>query len=172
MQRRAAPLAARRLAGDARAHALGAYGEERLLLPNGTIGHIAKPTLSRRRTRTRLLNAVGEHWLFGEAAAFVYSSHSGFPRTAAARARLLDDAIHTCFHYGGALFNTEQPTARECTGPYSVAHLGERHAATRCSHERGRTRPYKAERVWRERASTLGHARVRTREVGDVARAD
>ena len=125
------PRARLLLLGDSqamRAHALAAYGAERLLLPNGTIGHIARPTHVAAADADALLNAVGEHWLFGEAAAFVYSSHSGFPRTAAARA-LRDDAIHTCFHYGGALFNTEQPTARECTGPYSVAHLGERHAA-------------------------------------------
>ena len=74
-----------------------------------------------------LLSAIGEHWLYGYARAFAYSSHSGFPRTAAARA-LRDDALHTCFHYEGPLFNS-QPTARECTGPYSVAALGERHAA-------------------------------------------
>ena len=60
--------------------------------------------------------------------AFAYSSHSGFPRTAACRA-LLSEAIHTCFHYEGPLFNKDQPTARECTGPYSVYQLGERHAA-------------------------------------------
>jgi hypothetical protein len=59
----------------------------------------------------------------------VFSSHSGYPRTAAARA-LRDDAIHTCFHYDGPLFNSAQrSTARECSGPWSVAALGDRHAA-------------------------------------------
>ena len=135
------------LLGDSmpmRQHALSIYGEEKLLLPNGTVGHIAKPSMSSAATSSSsttttaasssrsakeaaLLNAIGEHWLYSSASAFVYSSHSGFPRTAAARA-LLDDRIHTCFHYTGPLFNKDQPTKRECTGPYSVAQLGERHA--------------------------------------------
>ena len=96
---------------------------DQLLLPATTaeIGHIAYDAGA-------LNTAVGEHWLYGNARAFVYSSHSGFPRTAAARA-VSDEAIHTCFHYTGTLFNSNQPTERECTGPYSVAHLGDRHAA-------------------------------------------
>ena len=97
---------------------------ERVLLPTvGALAHVA-----RRSDADALATAVGEHWAYAHAAAFVYSSHSGFPRTAACRA-LRDDAIYTCFHYGGALFNADQPTARECSGPYSVPFLGERHAA-------------------------------------------
>ena len=111
------------LLGDSqslRAHAAEVYGEK-LLLSNASVGHVA-------RQQTALLSAVGEHWLYGYAHAFAYSSHSGFPRTAAARA-MRDDALHTCFHYTGPLFNKDQPTARECTGPYSIPELGERHAA-------------------------------------------
>ena len=117
------PRAARLLLlGDSnalRSHAARVYGT-RLLQSNASVGHVA-------RQRGALLAAVGEHWLYTSSRAFAYSSHSGFPRTAAARA-LRDDAIHTCFHYTGPLYNA-QPTARECTGPYSVAELGERHAA-------------------------------------------
>jgi hypothetical protein len=115
------------LLGDSvafRQYAAAVHGEERLLLPNSSVGHIAKQAPS----ETALLGAIGEHWLYSHAQAFVYSSHSGFPRTAAARA-LRDDSIHTCFHYSGPLFNGDQPTARECTGPYTVKLLGERHAA-------------------------------------------
>ena len=86
------------------------------------VGHVA-----RQQDARTLQGAVAEHWLYSAADAFVYSSHSGFPRTAAARA-LRDDAIHTCFHYTGRTFNP-QNTARECTGPWSVAQLGDRHAA-------------------------------------------
>ena len=110
------------LLGDSnamRAHAASVYGT-RLLLSNVTVGHVA-------RQQGALLTAVGEHWLYTSSHAFAFSSHSGFPRTAAARA-VRDDAIHTCFHYTGPLLNA-QPTARECTGPYTVAALGDRHAA-------------------------------------------
>ena len=106
--------------GALRAHVASLHADEKLIVPTGALGHVA-------RQADALSNAVGEHWLFGLARAFVYSSHSGFPRTAAARA-LRDDAIHTCYHYSGKTLNP-QPTARECTGPYSVAELGERHAA-------------------------------------------
>ena len=78
-----------------------------------------------------LQSAVAEHWLYGAADVFAYSSHSGFPRTAAARA-LRQDVIHTCFHYEGPLFSEQQGKprpARECSGPWSVYELGERHAA-------------------------------------------
>ena len=84
-----------------------------------------------RRTDA-LSNAVAEHWLYGFSRAFAYSSHSGFPRTAAARA-MRDDAIHTCFHYSGPLFAEQHKglkrPQRECTGPWTVAELGDRHAA-------------------------------------------
>ena len=111
------------LLGDSsalRAHVATLHSPEKLLVPTGALGHVA-------RQADALSNAVGEHWLYGHATAFVYSSHSGFPRTAAARA-VRDDAIHTCYHYVGPTLNP-QPTARKCTGPYSIAQLGERHAA-------------------------------------------
>ena len=44
---------------------------------------------------------MAEHWLYAMADEFVYSSHSGFPRTAAARA-MRTDVIYTCFHYAPA----------------------------------------------------------------------
>lgn len=121
------------LLGDSnplREHALSVYGD-RLIVSNVTVQHVAKalpPTRGGWEAEAKaLLSSVGEHWMYSYADAFAYSSHSGFPRTAAARA-LRDDAIHTCFHYEGPTFNA-QPTARECTGPYTVATLGERHAA-------------------------------------------
>ena len=133
-QQLGASLAAERGAGGARlllmgdsvalrAHAAGVYADIALVAENVSVGHVAK----QGGTHT-LRGAVGEHWLYAGCDAFVYSSHSGFPRTAAARA-LRDDAVHTCFHYSGPLFNKDQPSARECTGPWSVATLGERHAA-------------------------------------------
>ena len=42
------------------------------------------------------------------------------------------DAIYTCFHYEGPLFNEKQGVPRpkrECSGPYSVFELGVKHAA-------------------------------------------
>ncbi|KAL1514495.1 hypothetical protein AB1Y20_003594 [Prymnesium parvum] len=95
-----------------------------LLSPNSTVGHVA-------RDPRALSNAVAEHWLYAASDAFVYSSHSGFPRTAAARA-LRTDRIFTCFHYEGPLFSEQQGKprpARECSGPYTVFELGDRHAA-------------------------------------------
>ena len=116
------------LLGDSSAlrhHVAALHDPRHILLPGGSVSHVAK--VATPQQAAALSHAVGEHWLYTHAAAFVYSSHSGFPRTAAARS-LRDDAIHTCFHYQGALYNA-QPTARECTGPYSVPFLGERHAA-------------------------------------------
>ena len=142
------------LLGDSpalRRHAAAVYGRERVLYYGGdqdmggtkdgggggsgsagregvAIGHVAKQLGANEEEKLATLqSAVGEHWAYSGCDAFVYSSHSGYPRTAAARA-MRDDAIHTCFHYSGRTFNP-QPTARECTGPHSVAALGERHAA-------------------------------------------
>jgi len=91
-----------------------------------TIGHIA-----RGGGRVALRSSVAEHWLYSAATEFVYSSHSGFPRTAAARA-VAQDAIYTCFHYEGPLFSEKHGVPRpkrECSGPYSVFELGVKHAA-------------------------------------------
>ena len=131
-----------------RRHAATVYGLDRVLYYGGgdaelkgakgggrddsdgsvAIGHVAKQLgATEEEKRATLQSAVGEHWAYSGCDAFVYSSHSGYPRTAAARA-MRDDAIHTCFHYTGRTFNP-QPTDRECTGPHSVAALGERHAA-------------------------------------------
>ena len=120
------------LLGDSpalRRHAAALLGEQSVLYwGNATgsrIGHVARQP----GNAATLQSAVAEHWLFAGCDAFVYSSHSGYPRTAAARA-LRDDALHTCFHYAGPVFNShKRSTARECTGPWSVAELGERHAA-------------------------------------------
>lgn len=101
----------------------------RLLSSNLSVAHVGKGGAG---DAAALRNAVAEHWIFGGADSFVYSSHSGFPRTAAARA-MRDDAIHTCFHYQGKTFGELQQgrprPKRECTGPWSVAELGDRHAA-------------------------------------------
>jgi hypothetical protein len=90
------------------------------------IGHIARGGGS-----GALSSAVAEHWLYSAATEFVYSSHSGFPRTAAARA-VRQDAIYTCFHYQGVLYSEQRGVPRpkrECSGPYSVYELGVKHAA-------------------------------------------
>lgn len=95
-----------------------------ILTSHASIGHVARKAAS-------LSHAVVEHWLFSGCDAFVYSSHSGFPRTAAVRSLLLD-SIYTCFHYEGPLFSEQQGKPRpkrECTGPYTVYQLGDRHAA-------------------------------------------
>ena len=92
-----------------------------------SVGHVARQP----KDVVALQAAVAEHWLYAGCDAFVFSSHSGYPRTAAARA-LRDDTIHTCFHYSGPLFNSpgqQRSTARECTGPWTVAQIGDRHAA-------------------------------------------
>ena len=140
------------LLGDSpalRRHAAIIYGRERVLYYGGdedmsdstgggsggsgsnggvAIGHVAKQLGANEEEKLATLqSAVGEHWAYSGCDAFVYSSHSGYPRTAAARA-MRDDAIHTCFHYTGRTFNP-QSTVRECTGPHSIAALGERHAA-------------------------------------------
>ena len=123
------------LLGDSpalRRHAAATLGEHSVLYwGNSTggatvgVGHVARQP----GDVATLQSAVGEHWLYTGCDSFVFSSHSGYPRTAAARA-LRDDAIHTCFHYDGPLFNSAQrSTARECSGPWSVAALGDRHAA-------------------------------------------
>ena len=42
------------------------------------------------------------------------------------------DAIYTCFHYDGPLYAEKKGgtrPARECSGPWTVAELGDRHAA-------------------------------------------
>ena len=118
------------LLGDSdalRSYAAKEYGE-RIWMANASVGHIVFSQGAAKQKERNFQSAVAEHWLYSYADAFAYSSHSGFPRTAACRA-LLSEAIHTCFHYEGPLFNKDQPTARECTGPYSVYQLGERHAA-------------------------------------------
>ena len=123
------------LLGDSpalRRHAAATLGEHSVLYwGNSTggatvgVGHVARQP----GDVATLQSAVGEHWLYTGCDSFVFSSHSGYPRTAAARA-LRDDAMHTCFHYDGPLFNSAQrSTARECSGPWSVAALGDRHAA-------------------------------------------
>ena len=93
----------------------------------GAISHVA-----RQPSQSALLSAVGEHWLYSYADLHVYSSHSGFPRTAAVRA-LTDSSIHTCFHYEGPTFAEQQKglsrPKRECNGPWTAAALGARHAA-------------------------------------------
>ncbi len=128
-----APRAKFLLLGDSvplRQHVAGLLGDRLITMSNNTVGHVAKGSV--RSQREALQNAVAEHWLYAAAGAFVYSSHSGFPRTAAARA-MRDDAIHTCFHYQGVTFAEQQhgkpKPKRECTGPHSVRALGERHAA-------------------------------------------
>ena len=115
------------LLGDSkplREYAAQLHGPE-LLLSNTSIGHVA-------RDASALANAVAEHWIFAAADAFAYSSHSGFPRTAAVRA-MRTDRIFTCFHYEGPLFSVQQKgqprPERECSGPYTVFELGDRHAA-------------------------------------------
>ena len=88
--------------------------------------HAAARILQRTDAR-----AVGEHWLFGASDEFAYSSHSGYPRTAAARA-MRPEAIWTCFHYEGPLYAEKKGGTRpkrECSGPWTVAELGDRHAA-------------------------------------------
>ena len=88
------------------------------------MGHVA-------RDAAALARAVGEHWLYGACDEFAYSSHSGYPRTAAARA-MRPGVIHTCFHYIGPLYAEKKGGTRpkrECSGPWTVAELGDRNAA-------------------------------------------
>ena len=111
-----------------RRHAAAQLGDAVVNPPEAdlAVGHVAKGGGD-----DALRSAVGEFWLFGAADEFVYSSHSGFPRLAASRA-LLQDAIHTCFHYQGALYSEAHGVPRpkrECSGPISVFELGVKHAA-------------------------------------------
>jgi hypothetical protein len=113
-----------------RQRAAAELGEHSVLYyGNGSavLGHVA-----RERGALTLQSAIAEHWVYAGCDAFVYSSHSGFPRTAASRA-MRDDRIHTCFHYDGPLFavqqHGQQRPRRECSGPWSVTALGDRHAA-------------------------------------------
>ena len=125
-----APAAAARIlvlsdSAALRAHAAAALGERALdAASNETVGHVA-------RDAGALARAVGEHWLYGACDEFAYSSHSGYPRTAAARA-MRPGVIHTCFHYEGPLYAERKGGTRpkrECSGPWTVTELGDRHAA-------------------------------------------
>lgn len=114
-----------------RQHAAKLYGSTALL--TSATDDVPVAHIIRDRSAAALRAAVAEHWVFAGASAFVYSSHSGFSRTAAVRA-MRDDAIHTCFHYDGALFAEKhhgeaRPQSQVCTGPWSVDTLATRHAA-------------------------------------------
>ena len=114
-----------------RRHAADELGHERVVYyGNGTNTLVAHVRF--QPGDATLQAAVSEHWLYTGCELYVFSSHSGFPRTAAARA-LRADSIHTCFHYQGATFAEKQHghkrPSRECSGPWSVPALGDRHAA-------------------------------------------